>query len=441
MKDPKRRIETSTSKNEEPNQPRRTSSEQSSTSEEELVPLEGELLFPKEKSLCNVCVKILGQFDAPELGKRIKLDVFSEIVHEECRSLLHELRNFVEPWEERRLGSTIYHKYVYLTCEQDGSFCFSFHGRPVRVLLVHKENAAAPRLTGRPYGDDVDTSLLKQWVSICATQHKSRCHNPLHVDHTEPSWLIDTHFNSLASGHKKRFVALSYRWANSACLQTTKANLALLRQMNGLNSPELAQKIPATVRDAIKLVKELGERYLWADALCIVQDDNSTKLHEIHNMAAIYANATFTIVAADGNATTGLIEYKGIRDWRRKHEGSLLFHDYTVVSTRFSSFEETRITSEYSQRGWTFQEYHMSARRLIFYEGIAHWECSCAIWHKDREPSTQLSQTRHIYSLGRMLNGLPSIPDYINLVNFYRTASHLRQGRSPCSIWNSHCLK
>jgi len=40
----------------------------------------------------------------------------------------------------------------------------------------------------------------------------------------------------------------------------------------------------------MELVKQLGEKYLWVDALCIVQDDQSTKQSMIDHMHIIYAN-------------------------------------------------------------------------------------------------------------------------------------------------------
>lgn len=87
--------------------------------------------------------------------------------------------------------------------------------------------------------------------------------------------------------------------------------MALKDNIKQLQNPSsLAERstkmIPKTIRDAMFFVQRLGERYLWADMLCIVQDDEQ-KLAEIANMGAIYAQASITIVASDGdNADDGL---------------------------------------------------------------------------------------------------------------------------------------
>jgi hypothetical protein len=42
----------------------------------------------------------------------------------------------------------------------------------------------------------------------------------------------------------------------------------------------------------------MGIRYLWIDALCIIQDDGTDKHKEIPELAKVYRNATVVIGAA-----------------------------------------------------------------------------------------------------------------------------------------------
>ena len=43
-----------------------------------------------------------------------------------------------------------------------------------------------------------------------------------------------------------------------------------------------------SVQDAITVTRKLGIRYLWVDALCIIQDSNSDKANEIREMGNVY---------------------------------------------------------------------------------------------------------------------------------------------------------
>lgn len=55
------------------------------------------------------------------------------------------------------------------------------------------------------------------------------------------------------------------------------------------------------------MTQKFRQRYIWVDALCIVQDDNEDKMHEIQRMHEIYSQAELTIVAATGDgANSGL---------------------------------------------------------------------------------------------------------------------------------------
>ncbi len=71
--------------------------------------------------------------------------------------------------------------------------------------------------------------------------------------------------------------------------------------------PLVDLEIPRTIEDAITVVRMIGERYLWVDALCI-QQDNPRELREmIRNMDQVFKNSILTIVAESGeHADEGL---------------------------------------------------------------------------------------------------------------------------------------
>jgi hypothetical protein len=60
---------------------------------------------------------------------------------------------------------------------------------------------------------------------------------------------------------------------------------------------ELLTQLPTAVKDAIPLVRKLGENHLWVDCLCIVQDDEKTR-EQVDHMGDIYSGAYLTIIAA-----------------------------------------------------------------------------------------------------------------------------------------------
>ena len=100
----------------------------------------------------------------------------------------------------------------------------------------------------------------------------------------------------------------------------------------------------------MQLCRELGERYLWVDTVCIVQDDPETRGHMIANMTAIYAGAIFTIFAADGeHADYGLRGLPGSipRNFVTPFKGPFGKLFFMHPSTSFSK-------TKWNTRGWTF---------------------------------------------------------------------------------------
>jgi len=83
---------------------------------------------------------------------------------------------------------------------------------------------------------------------------------------------------------KGSYEAISYVWGNP--------NDTVNVQCNG-------QRVPITVSlaDALRTFRHASEpRVLWADALCINQEDKNEKGHQVKRMGEVYANAKCTLV-------------------------------------------------------------------------------------------------------------------------------------------------
>jgi hypothetical protein len=90
------------------------------------------------------------------------------------------------------------------------------------------------------------------------------------------------------------YIALSYCWGPTAnTLTTTKTTL----KMRQTAISELDGELPQTLQHAFRLTRLLGIRYLWIDALCIVQDDPEEWELEAAKMGLIYSNA-FLVISA-----------------------------------------------------------------------------------------------------------------------------------------------
>src|SRR5262245_51062482 len=61
--------------------------------------------------------------------------------------------------------------------------------------------------------------------------------------------------------------------------------------------------MPLTLRDAVIATRKLGVRYLWIDALCIVQDDLYEWEQEAPEMGRIYQNSFCTLAAPGSDSS------------------------------------------------------------------------------------------------------------------------------------------
>jgi len=133
------------------------------------------------------------------------------------------------------------------------------------------------------------------WKDLCNEHHGEACEYPgrlQRIDAVQPTWLIDTTDACLVSGRgEMKYITLSYTRRQTASLCNEKCIIDQLQKPGVLVSDALAEKVPRTVRNAIDVVRLLGERYLWVDSLCIVQDDVESMQVELDSMARIYSTS------------------------------------------------------------------------------------------------------------------------------------------------------
>ncbi|KAJ4125319.1 hypothetical protein NW768_008936 [Fusarium equiseti] len=223
----------------------------------------------------------------------------------------------------------------------------------------------------------INLDIISSWITICNEKHGDHCQRARLPGETQglPHWLIDVSEKRVVPFRSDyRYVALSYVWgrATGHDLQLLMENLQSFQEEKSLE--RMWDQVPATIQHAIELVRHIGETYIWIDRLCIVQDDLEIKQEQINQMAFIYGNAYFTLVAtAAYSAEEGL---RGIKDV------SPSMHQNVWPERANMDHYGLIAWSPWTKRGWTLQELVFSQRSVFFHNNEVTWECHCAIWHE-----------------------------------------------------------
>ncbi|KAL4730852.1 hypothetical protein ACLX1H_002894 [Fusarium chlamydosporum] len=137
------------------------------------------------------------------------------------------------------------------------------------------------------------------------------------------------------------------------------------------------------------LTAAIDERYLWADALCVTHHDPKAASEQLEAMGTIYANAVVTIIATDGDSESGILGLKGVSGPRGIQQNRIPFGDETLI-VRNTYYLNDEKPEPYFDRGWTFQEYELSGRKLIAFNQELHWLCACSTWHEELTLYTEI---------------------------------------------------
>jgi hypothetical protein len=282
-------------------------------------------------------------------------------------------------------------------------------GRPFQwvefEVVLRRDGEVRPVARAFDIYPKVDFARLKKMFEICEESHEE-C--TVVRETPDKMRVIDLEsLNIVDAPLRCRYCALSYVWGKPSArwLTLIRENTNSLQKPNSL----LDGNLPLTIRDAIQACKELGERYLWVDSLCIVQDDPVQQKQQIDIMDLIYTSATITLVAAAGDrADTGL---PGVSTRRREVTRQTITIQDMDVSNLLPRLKNTVDVSVWNTRGWTYQERLFSQRCLFFTESQAYYACSHGVeyekvdrllrahWNAERFKGTSIPRTfMEIYS-------------------------------------------
>ena len=173
-----------------------------------------------------------------------------------------------------------------------------------------------------------------------------------------PPWSNDYISLIETNGAKFHYVALTYSWGKVEVYKTTANNIQAHKL--GIST----RRMNRTFTDAIDIARRLGFRYLWIDALCILQGSDDDWNRHTHIMNDISANST--LISEHKHLTFVKMPYL-TREGTPGGNYYLRWPAEHIVSQA--------VDGELSKRGWCLQERILSRRLLHMGSMEMEWEC------------------------------------------------------------------
>jgi hypothetical protein len=276
---------------------------------------------------------------------------------------------------------------------------------PQRELSYYKERLES--LSSIPADSPATFEMVRGWLEDCVANH-SLCSCPT-VESLYPNRLLEVRgedgdqtirlvTTESLPAKNSRYLALSHCWGSSSEEErklkiTTKANLTERTANIAL------QSLPRLYQDAVQVTRKLGERYLWVDSLCIIQDSDEDWFHESMLMGKIYEHAYCTISADSAPGSNSpifkersiAVSKSTLEDWKDSWFKTPEYLDWSYL-----------IRAEpLSTRAWALQERQLS-RRIVHYTSYqVLWECvtmNASELFPEGIPDT--SATNRIFNMG-----------------------------------------
>ncbi|KAK7442848.1 hypothetical protein Landi51_09396 [Colletotrichum acutatum] len=231
-----------------------------------------------------------------------------------------------------------------------------------------------------------------------------------------------------------RYVCLSYCWGGTIDIRLTKDRYRSYMHRITWSS------LPEGYRDAIRLTRKLGIRYIWIDSLCIIQDDKDDWRAEAGHMASVFQGAFVTISGTKSSNphqsyfTHSESKYKAKRVEHRDGKGKTWHANVRRTVPHFFSSDASG-EPNYSlgdfpllNRGWVFQERLLSPRILHLGDVEMAWECNevcaCECMGEttiyDTEPRWAHTKGAHVRNLSSAIEAKELYPDWRSTVENYK---------------------
>ena len=244
-------------------------------------------------------------------------------------------------------------------------------------------NPAAKLVTARKLQHEVHSDAarvqVQNWLLEC-TEHnlcpkQVETELPTRVIEVDPAGQSSEPRLLVTSGMQGRYAALSYCWGSGLYGELNQSNLPDYTKRLDLES------IPQALRDAITVAKSLSIPYLWIDALCIIQDSEHDKEHEISMMERVYKDALLTItVASSDSATKSFLEPRGQLTASFDLPFRLSESQFGTISVgKLDDMEYEESSEPINKRAWTLQESLLSSRYLVYSSHTLQWRCKAGV--------------------------------------------------------------
>ncbi|KAF5004143.1 hypothetical protein FDECE_9357 [Fusarium decemcellulare] len=344
--------------------------------------------------LCSTCVNALNHPTGRDHHQT--LDALRQSVLEKCyvcSSLwnLHEQRNGV--WEEsswtefryvvdigRHGENSVDFRVIYNDPVGNSSAYSTFRlvnpkdpeYEPYLSFVELDETTSSPRCLDLAYS----------WFESCCEVH-SECNRSVNnKDVWLPTRLIDIGADKDAIWRLRvvardgpasgPYMTLSYRWGSEPSIQLLQSNVNDFRQGKPIKD------LPRTFRDMITVARRFSVRYIWIDALCIIQDSTEDWATQLATMRDVYASSVCNVAAsASSDPAGGLFRLRQPALIRpavvtAAPEGGEPKTYYLFNREYWSYYQQN---NPLYNRGWVFQEWFLAPRVLYFTRHQMLWEC------------------------------------------------------------------